>query len=197
LGRSARQPHAEKGNDVAAVRLLFVVSGRAGVWSAPGLEPEQREINLDGWCAWRLVGANNREIARSAKTFPTFHECYQAARHVQQRLALAVTAVRHDDALNLWAWRVQLDGVPVATSGRLYQRHRECQSNVAQFLALMPLAATAYDSTVATNPDVDADVAPITAELTQVIDVEEIYREDSFDGDVRYDDVASSTLRLV
>jgi hypothetical protein len=160
---------------VAAVRLLFVVSGRAGVWSAPGLEPEQREINLDGWCAWRLVGANNREIARSARTFPTFHECYQAARQVQQRLALAVTTVRHDDVLNLWAWRAQLDGTPVATSGRLYQRHRECQSNVAQFLALMPLAATAYDSTV-------APVAP----------------SDSFEDDQRYDDVASTTtLRLV
>jgi hypothetical protein len=159
---------------VAAVRLLFVVSSRAGVWSAPGLEPEQREIHLDGCCAWRLVGANNREIARSARTFPTFHECYQAARHVQQRLALAVTTVRHDDVLNLWAWRAQLDGVPVATSGRLYQRHRECQSNVAQFLALMPLAATAYDSTVV--PAVDAE---------------------GFEDDQRYDDVASSTLRLV
>jgi len=65
---------------VAAVRLLFVVSGRSGIWSAPGLASNQRMINLDGWCAWRLVGANNREVARSARTFPTFHECYQAAR---------------------------------------------------------------------------------------------------------------------
>jgi hypothetical protein len=182
---------------VAAVRLLFVVSGRAGVWSAPGLEPEEREINLDGWCAWRLVGANNREIARSAKTFPTFHECYQAARHVQQRLALAVTTVRHDDVLNLWAWRVQIDGAAVATSGRLYQRHRECQSNLAQFLALMPLAATAYDSTVAPSLDVDAELAPITTEPSRVIDVDEIYHDDTFQGDGRYDDVASTTLRLV
>lgn len=158
---------------MAAVRLLFVASGRAGVWSAPGLVPAQREVSLDGWCAWRLVGANNREIARSARTFPSFHECYQAARHVQQRLTLAVTTLRHDDVLNLWAWRAQLDDVPVATSGRLYQRHRECQANVAQFLALMPLAATAYDST---------DVLAIDG--------------DRSDDDRRFDEIATTTLRL-
>ena len=204
LGRSARKPHAEKGNNVAAVRLLFVVSGRAGGWSAPGLEPEQREINLDGWCAWRLVGANNREIARSARTFPTFHECYQAARQVQQRLALAVTTVRHDDVLNLWAWRAQLDGVPVATSGRLYQRHRECQSNVAQFLALMPLAATAYDSTVLPALDgerLDSDVIDRDVLDGGVLDGgvldSAVLAGGHFDADQGFDDVVSTTLRLV
>jgi hypothetical protein len=199
MGLCARTPHAEKGSIVAAVRLLFVVSGRAGVWSAPGLEPEQREINLDGWCAWRLVGANNREIARSARTFPTFHECYQAARQVQQRLALAVTTVRHDDVLNLWAWRAQLDGVPVATSGRLYQRHRECQSNVAQFLALMPLAATAYDTTVLPTLDgerLDGDVIDREVLASEVLD-SAVLDADQFDADQGFDDVVSTTLRLV
>jgi hypothetical protein len=144
---SVRSRTYERGNNVAAVRLLFVVSGRSGIWSAPGLASDQRMINLDGWCAWRLVGANNREVARSARTFPTFHECYQAARQVQRRLDLAALTVRHDDVVNLWAWRAEMDGVAVATSGRMYQRHRECQSNAAQFFELMPLAATAYDST--------------------------------------------------
>jgi len=183
---------------VAAVRLLFVVSGRAGLWSAPGLLPDQREINLDGWCAWRLVGANNREIARSAKTFPTFHECYQAARYVQHRLALATTTVRHDDVLNLWAWRAELDGAPVATSGRLYQRHRECQSNVAQFLLLMPLAATAYDSSVAPAPGLESEVTSIPSQRAHFVGAEEMYRDgDDLPDDGPYDDVASTTLRLV
>jgi hypothetical protein len=133
---------------MAAVRLMFVVSGRAGTWSAPGLEPDQAEttVNLDAWCAWRLMGANNREIARSARTFSTFHECYQTAREIQQALDGVVTTVRHDDTHNLWAWRAKLDGVNIATSGRLYQRFRECQANVAQFIEFMPLAITAYDA---------------------------------------------------
>lgn len=133
---------------MAAVRLMFVVSGRAGTWNAPGLEPELAEttLNLDSWCAWRLMGANNREIARSARTFSTFHECYQTAREIQQALDGVVTTVRHDDTHNLWAWRAKLEGVNIASSGRLYQRFRECQANVAQFIEFMPLAVTAYDA---------------------------------------------------
>jgi hypothetical protein len=186
---------------VAAVRLLFVVSGRAGVWSAPGLLPDQRQINLDGWCAWRLVGANNREVARSARTFPTFHECYQGARYVQHRVAHATTTVRHDDVLNLWAWRAEIDGVPVATSGRLYQRHRECQSNVAQFLLLMPLAATAYDASAAATldhaVDLESQVSPIPAPRSQFARPDEAYRqpEDRADDGPHRD--LGSTLRLV
>jgi hypothetical protein len=92
------------------------------------------------------MGANNREIARSARTFSTFHECYQTAREIQQALDGVVTTVRHDDTHNLWAWRAKLDGVNIASSGRLYQRFRECQANVAQFIEFMPLAITAYDA---------------------------------------------------
>jgi hypothetical protein len=176
---------------VAAVRLLFVVSGRSGIWSAPGLATDQRMINLDGWCAWRLVGANNREVARSARTFPTFHECYQAARQVQHRLDAAVMTVRHDDLLNLWAWRAEIDGVAVATSGRMYQRHRECQSNAAQFLALMPLAATAYDSTNVLTTGADSRDSVVPAQSLYMTDDQNRDRDDE-----GYDDAASATLRL-
>lgn len=176
---------------MAAVRLLFVVSGRSGIWSAPGLASDQRMINLDGWCAWRLVGANNREVARSARTFPTFHECYQAARQVQHCLDLALTTVRHDDVLNLWAWRAEIDGIAVATSGRMYQRHRECQSNAAQFLALMPLAATAYDSTTVPAIGSESLVSVIPAQSHYMTDDRQHHQDEE-----GYDDAASATLRL-
>ncbi len=176
---------------MAAVRLLFVVSGRSGIWSAPGLAADQRMINLDGWCAWRLVGANNREVARSAQTFPTFHECYQAARQVQHRLDVAAMTVRHDDVLNLWAWRAEIDGIAVATSGRMYQRHRECQSNAAQFLELMPLAATAYDSTTVPAIGADSPTSVVPAQSSYMMDGGK--REQ---GDEGYDNAASATLRL-
>jgi hypothetical protein len=138
---------------VAAVRLLFIASNRGGGWTAPGLEPTDRNcrtIDLDGWCAWRLVGGNNREIGRSPRTFPSFHDCYQAVRDLQHQLPRAVLVLRHDDRENRWAWRAHVDDVSVATSGRLYQRHRECQSNAKQFFELLPEATTAYD--VVTTP---------------------------------------------
>jgi len=188
---SVRSRTRERGSDVAAVRLLFVVSGRSGIWSAPGLATDQRMMNLDGWCAWRLVGANNREVARSARTFLTFHECYQAARQVQHRLDAAALTVRHDDVLNLWAWRAEIDGFAVATSGRMYQRHRECQSNAAQFLALMPLAATAYDSTDALTPGAYAPTSAVPAQSRYMADDRQLARDDE-----GYDNAASATLRL-
>ena len=176
---------------MAAVRLLFVVSGRSGIWSAPGLASDQRMINLDGWCAWRLVGANNREVARSAQTFQTFHECYQAARQVQHRIDLAATTVRHDDVLNLWAWRAEIDGIAVATSGRMYQRHRECQSNAAQFFELMPLAATAYDSTAVPTIGSESPI-PVMRDPSQYMAVDRKREQD----DEGYDNAASASLRL-
>jgi hypothetical protein len=148
-------------------------------------------INLDGWCAWRLVGANNREVARSARTFPTFHECYQTARQVQRRLDGAALTVRHDDVLNLWAWRAEIDGIAVATSGRMYQRHRECQSNAAQFLELMPLAATAYDST--TVPGISSK-SPDSVMSDRPLYVAPDSNNDQ--DEQGYDDAASATLRL-
>jgi len=176
---------------VAAVRLLFVVSGRSGIWSAPGLASDQRMINLDGWCAWRLVGANNREVARSARTFPTFHECYQAARQVQRCLEDAAMTVRHDDVLNLWAWRAEIGGIAVATSGRMYQRHRECQSNAAQFFVLMPLAATAYDSTNVSTIGSDSPASVVPAQSPYMTG--DTMRNQDHEG---YDEAASATLRL-
>jgi len=191
VGEACNSRTRERGSNVAAVRLLFVVSGRSGIWSAPGLASDQRMINLDGWCAWRLVGANNREVARSARTFPTFHECYQAARQVQHRLEVAAMTVRHDDVLNLWAWRVEIDGIAVATSGRMYQRHRECQSNAAQFFELMPLAATAYDSTTVHAIGSDSPGSVIPAQTAYITD------DRQRPGDEEsYDDAASATLRL-
>jgi len=99
--------------------------------------------------------------------------------------------VRHDDVLNLWAWRTEIDGVAVATSGRMYQRHRECQSNAAQFFELMPLAATAYDSTTVLSIDTDSPSLIVPAQSRYMTD--ERTREQDDEG---YDDAASATLRL-
>jgi hypothetical protein len=140
-------PGASTSSHAPAGRLLFVTSDRVDSWALPGLP---RATTPDShapleWCAWRLIGGNNREVARGAGTHPDFYECYETVRRVQQNLGRAVSLIRRSDAEGLWAWRIMLDGRLEAGSGRLYQRHRECEFNLRQFLALMPHAATAYD----------------------------------------------------
>ncbi|MER5464616.1 hypothetical protein ABT010_28790 [Streptomyces sp. NPDC002668] len=44
------------------------------------------------------------------------------------------------DLTGSWTWRVELEGRAVAVAGRAYQRHRECQYNLSQFLAAVPVA---------------------------------------------------------
>jgi hypothetical protein len=109
---------------------------------------------------------------------------------VQRRLDVAATTVRHDDVLNLWAWRAEIAGIAVATSGRMYQRHRECQSNAAQFFELMPLAATAYDSTTVPAIGSESAVSLVRDQSRYMSDETKFQDEESFD------DAASATLRL-
>jgi hypothetical protein len=164
-----------------SARLLFVISAQAGLWSVPGLEPTHnhpRVIGLDGWCAWRLVGGNNREIARSASIYGTFQECYEAARRVQLAVPSINPVLRHDDVENRWAWRVQADPRAGASSGRMYHRYRECLFNVRQFLDLMPAAVTAYDSEVVL-PRVDGPASalyiPAQVVLADVVDANGVF----------------------
>ena len=132
---------------MGAARLLFMSYDRPGVWSVPGLPVGDTTIVMatQGWFAWRLVGANNREIARSARTFLSFGACYAAADALRTRKGHFVDVVRHDDDRNQWAWHLRVDGIAEAASSRLYQRHRECLFNLEQFMTSIPDAVSAYD----------------------------------------------------
>jgi hypothetical protein len=136
---------------LAPARVLFVTSERLAGWPRPGVDADE----ADGprfsarWSAWRLVGGNNREIARSAQIFDTFVDCYQAVRDVQYAVGANEGAVRLVNAEGSWAWRLELAGVAAVTSGRRYQRHRECTANLQQFLTAMPTATTPYDAAMA------------------------------------------------
>jgi hypothetical protein len=92
------------------------------------------------WFGWRLVGANNRELGRSAGFFPHREACEQAVTWLSGNLDRAVPtvyAVRQDA---LWRWRLDLDGAEAARSGRAYHRLRECRYNLAHFLSGVPQA---------------------------------------------------------
>ncbi|MDX6257953.1 MAG: hypothetical protein QOJ11_4287 [Frankiales bacterium] len=118
---------------VAVPRFLFVsgVRGESDLSRATGV-------------SWRLLGGNNRELGRSAQVFGGLEACHLSALDVQQRVGFATPELRSEAATGRWTWQLRLDGEPVAVAGRAYLRLRECQYNLAQFIAFAPAAGVAH-----------------------------------------------------
>ncbi|MEO6714532.1 MAG: hypothetical protein ABIM89_14010 [Mycobacteriales bacterium] len=53
-----------------------------------------------------------------------------------------------DPATGSWHWKLDIDGVSRAVSGRAYHRQRECAYSCAQFQSAVPTAAMAVRSLV-------------------------------------------------
>ncbi len=108
--------------------------------------------------SWRLITANNRDLGRGVASFVS----YQLARRAVEQLRLAVRRlVQHstnDPATGRWGWRFDLDGVPVAASGRWYERDHDARLGAARFLALIPDAELTEG--VVTRSDRRAPVRP-------------------------------------
>ena len=100
---------------------------------------ESRKIGA-GLVGWRVLGANNRELGRSAGPFWQVEEAYQAAHEAQAVLKGTVTRFWADD-LGAWFWNIDLDGEELAVSGRGYRRQRECIYSIEQFREHFPTAA--------------------------------------------------------
>ncbi|MGW4897575.1 hypothetical protein ACWEQL_35790 [Kitasatospora sp. NPDC004240] len=86
-----------------------------------------------GGTVWRLLGANNRHLGQSGETFRDAAACRAAIEEYQHRLDQG-RAVMCSTGQG-WLWRLELDGRAVAGSARGYLRQRECQYNLARFLA--------------------------------------------------------------
>jgi hypothetical protein len=84
---------------------------------------------------WRLVGANNRSLGQSQGSFGDIPSCQAAIRRLVNRLAQCKPTLHAVDSGQLWVWRLELEGQVLAVSARPYRRQRECQYNLAGFLA--------------------------------------------------------------
>lgn len=136
-------------------RVLFVSSGRVATWTRPGLEPMRAAQAPGGaWCAWRLVGGNNREIARSARTYPDFQSCFEAVSQVQRSIGRSAPMIKIDPESRLWAWRLEIDGRVEVSGSRLYQRRRDCTFNIDQFRNLVVGATSDYSAAADLTPAV-------------------------------------------
>ncbi|MFJ9517742.1 hypothetical protein ACIRPK_05645 [Kitasatospora sp. NPDC101801] len=88
-----------------------------------------------GGTVWRLLGANNRHLGQSQEIFRDAASCRVAIEEFQHRVDQGRTTICSMEQGQLWLWRLELDGRTVAHSARGYRRQRECQYNLARFLA--------------------------------------------------------------
>jgi len=129
---------------MGVAKFLFV-SGTGEAEAArplwPGVhQPFAGTLGPDGrWVAWRLLGGNHRELGRSPTVFADVAAARHSARSLQALIAQSRPHVRSVPT-GLWTWRLLVDDVPVAASGRTYARQREAAYSVSAFVAAVPLA---------------------------------------------------------
>jgi hypothetical protein len=87
------------------------------------------------WVSWRLAGANNRELGRSAIVHPDLASCRQDAVDVVDEAPRAQALVSLNHLSGLWVWRLELNDRALAVAGRGHQRRRECEYSLSRFLS--------------------------------------------------------------
>lgn len=131
------------GGGVARPRFLYVTGTvRDGSPMPPWPDrhaPLRGEPSGDGtWVSWRLAGANNRELGRSARVHPDLGACRQDALDVTDQAPKASALISMSHESGLWTWRLDSEGRPIAVSGRGHQRRRECEYSLSRFLSAIP-----------------------------------------------------------
>jgi hypothetical protein len=102
-----------------------------------GAAPATRRV---GQVTWRLLGANNRELGRSARSFADQADCWAAIERLKAQLTNAEPRLAILDPRGSWGWQLLLDGEEQAVSARLFSRLRECRYSLDQFLDKVPAA---------------------------------------------------------
>lgn len=129
--------------------LLLTIVG------VPGVGSEGESLGAQG-IGWRLLGPNNRELGRSARVLGSLDDCREQFRLLHDGIGDAVTSCERGSLGLGWWWRLTVKGAPIARAGRLFQRERECQYSVTQFVAAVPVAVVKWPSSVEALPRVHA-----------------------------------------
>ena len=106
------------------------------------LIPGSRLNGGKGGVGWRLLGMNNRELGRSAHSFPDAESAHAAIARLRTDLVSAVGHINHEPMSQSWHWRLDGADGPVAVSGRGFRHERECRYNLEQFREASPVAPT-------------------------------------------------------
>jgi len=118
-------------------QLLFIPPSTRANWSGSA---EDSNIELTEWYSWRLMGANNRELGRSALRYESYAGARQAVGRLQRHADQLVCTTVVDPGTGRWGWRIELDGGAVAVSGRWYERDHDSRLGMDKFVDLLPEA---------------------------------------------------------
>ncbi len=84
--------------------------------------------------AWRLLGANNRELGRSVEHYFSTHECVHAIVELKASSPdWLIPRIRFGSTEAGWTWSLRSDQHEVAMSSRGFHRRRECLRNLERF----------------------------------------------------------------
>lgn len=136
---------------LAQPRFLFVARPRSRAsnwspWPGTGAVPVDDTSYTGPWVAWRLLGANNRELGRSGATYPGLVDCVASIDVLKRVISSTAGLVAPEPSTGSWYWRMDADAVAVAVASRAYRRQRECFYSLEQFRAAVPGADIAFRS---------------------------------------------------
>jgi uncharacterized protein YegP (UPF0339 family) len=137
VSRTARGEQRTREHGVATARFTIYIAPSRGRPGRPLTYDDG--IEADARFGWRMLAANNREVARSATTFTDVVSCIGAVRDLHRDVSGAHTVASRTGRAD-WSWRLRIDGVDVAASSRTYQRRLQCEAACALFIELVPAA---------------------------------------------------------
>jgi hypothetical protein len=109
-------------------------------WPGQG-QPFAGRVATDGtWYAWRVCGANHRELGRGSSVHPDLEAALRSVEDLRANAGSAVISYAIAPSGGLWSWRMTIDAEPVATSSRAYFRQREAAYAAAAFTAAIAVA---------------------------------------------------------
>jgi len=103
------------------------------------MEPRYQCVALGPVWAWRLLGSNHRELARSAARFETLEQATDDAMAVAAQASTATIEIT-PSADTTWHWTMTVDGAYRASSSVGYARRLECARAVERFRENAPTA---------------------------------------------------------
>lgn len=119
---------------MATARFTIYIAPSRG---RPGRPLTHDDYDADARFGWRMLAANNREVARSTETFADVEECIDAVTHLQRDVCDGSVVASRSGRAD-WSWRLRVAGVDLAASSRTYQRRLQCEAACALFVELVP-----------------------------------------------------------
>jgi hypothetical protein len=110
--------------------------GQTAAATATILPVMAESVGRGDWYGWRLMGANNRELGRSALSFVSYQQARRAVTQLKDGMKRLVQHSTTDPTTGRWGWRLELDDLAVAVSSRWYERDHDGRLGAAKFVAL-------------------------------------------------------------